>query len=232
MKTTVFIPAKNEEARIARCLERLDARTCVPVVLVNDTTDKTVEIARHFGAAVIETEVPGKLPALQNALRLMHHEVQRTGVAVIDADTVPLFPRTWLGALTQAVGTSPTMVVGPIIWQPSDVKCFPDRALRTVHGEIVSRRPESVLVNEANMFFLPNDIILEEILALRHVYPGEGIAIRDRFTGFGGAYERAGLGASVLTSDRFLPKKFRQRKDWRERYRERAPEGSIAPWNP
>ena len=229
MKTTVFIPAKNEEARIARCLERLDARTCDPVVLVNDTTDRTVEIARNFGAVVIETHVPGKLPAIQNAMRLMHHEVQRTGVAVIDADTVPLFPKTWLRALTQPVGTSPTMVVGPVIWQPSGFKCIPDRALRTVRGELVSRRPESSLVNEANMFFLPDGTILEDMLALRHVFPGEGVAMRASFTDHGGTYKRAGLRASVLTSDRFLSKKFRDRKDWRERYRERAPEGSIEP---
>ena len=229
MKTTVLIPAKNEEARIARCLERLDARTCDPVVLVNDTTDRTVEVARHFGAVVIETDVPGKLPALQNALRLMHHEVRRTGVAILDADTVPLFPKTWLRSLTQPVGTSPTMVVGPVIWHPSELRRIPDRTVRTVRGEMVSRRPNSTLVNEANMFFLPDGTILEEMLALRHVYPGEGIAIRNCFTDNGGTYERAGLRASVLSSDRFLSKRFRDRKDWLARYRERAPEGSITP---
>lgn len=231
MKTTVLIPAKNEEARIARCLERLDARTCDPVVLVNDTTDNTAEVARSYGASVINTEVPGKLPALQHALRLMHHEVRRTGVAILDADTVPLFPKMWLRKLTQPVGTSPTMVVGPVAWVPSSTKLVPDRALRTVRGEMVSRRPASTLVNEANMFLLPNDTILEEMLALKHVFPGEGVAIRDCFTDLGGTYERAGLGACVLTSDRFLPK-FRDRKDWLARYRERAPEGSVAPTRP
>jgi len=229
MKTTVLIPAKNEEARIARCLERLDARTCDPVVLVNDTTDRTVEVARHFGAVVIETDVPGKLPALQNALRLMHHEVRRTGVAILDADTVPLFPKTWLRALTQPVGTSPTMVVGPVIWHPSELRRIPDRTVRTVRGEMVSRRPNSTLVNEANMFFLPDGTILEDMLAIRHVFPGEGVAMRASFTDHGGTYKRAGLRASVLSSDRFLSKRFRDRKDWLERYRERAPEGSVAP---
>lgn len=75
---TVIIPANNEEAYLARCLEALMASepaNCPVQVLVvaNACTDRTVEVARSFETAaarigwalqVIDLATPGKLHAL------------------------------------------------------------------------------------------------------------------------------------------------------------------------
>jgi glycosyltransferase involved in cell wall biosynthesis len=57
MEFSVIIPAKNEEANIARCLDSLrrmeyDGNLYEVIVVDNGSSDKTVEIARQKGAAV------------------------------------------------------------------------------------------------------------------------------------------------------------------------------------
>jgi hypothetical protein len=66
---SVVIPAHNESAVLAATLERLLAGT-VPgefdvIVVPNACTDATAAIARAAGVTVIETPVPGKVPALR-----------------------------------------------------------------------------------------------------------------------------------------------------------------------
>lgn len=59
----VIIPACNEEACIAAVLEELlaeiDGATCVVAVGVNDSLDRTAEIARQYPVAVAETSERG-----------------------------------------------------------------------------------------------------------------------------------------------------------------------------
>lgn len=75
---TVIIPANNEEAYLARCLDALMAsepadRAVQVLVVANACTDRTVEVARSFEPAaarigwalqVIDLATPGKLHAL------------------------------------------------------------------------------------------------------------------------------------------------------------------------
>ncbi|MFB9378522.1 glycosyltransferase [Kineococcus gynurae] len=63
---SVVIPAHDEAAVVARCLEALDPARgdLVVVVVANACTDATAEIARGFGVEVVETDVPGKAHAL------------------------------------------------------------------------------------------------------------------------------------------------------------------------
>ena len=60
---SVIVPARNEEASLATCLESLVSQPGVPfeIIVVNDhSTDRTQEIARSFaGVHVIEA---GPLP--------------------------------------------------------------------------------------------------------------------------------------------------------------------------
>jgi len=89
----VLIPAHNEERVIRRCLEAIaaDRRLCDTVLVVADRcTDATAEIARTFGARVLErgqAEEPGRAAARQAGL-----EHARTldwdAVLMLDADSV------------------------------------------------------------------------------------------------------------------------------------------------
>jgi glycosyltransferase involved in cell wall biosynthesis len=82
---SVVIPAHNEESVLAATLERLLAGT-VPgefdvIVVPNACTDATAEIARAAGVTVIETPVPGKVPAIR-----------------LGDDACQVFPRVYLDA--------------------------------------------------------------------------------------------------------------------------------------
>jgi len=57
VKLSALVCAHNEEARLAECLRRLEF--CDEIVVVADRcTDRTQEIARHFGARVIDGIFP------------------------------------------------------------------------------------------------------------------------------------------------------------------------------
>jgi glycosyltransferase involved in cell wall biosynthesis len=65
---SVVIPAHNEEAVLGRCLDALRSGArpgdFATVVVCNGCTDRTAEIARRAGVAVLETPRPGKAGAL------------------------------------------------------------------------------------------------------------------------------------------------------------------------
>lgn len=58
----VTITAYNEQELIGRALRRLPSDEVEPIVATNGSTDETADIARRFGAEVIELEERGKLP--------------------------------------------------------------------------------------------------------------------------------------------------------------------------
>ena len=62
-------PVKNEEANLAKCLERLD-RFAEVVVIDSDSRDATKDIARSFGAKVINFEWDGRYPKKRNWMLL------------------------------------------------------------------------------------------------------------------------------------------------------------------
>lgn len=62
MKISVVIPAYNEENYIESCMHHLQMQTVTPyeiIVVDNNSTDKTAEMARKFGAKVIEEKQQG-----------------------------------------------------------------------------------------------------------------------------------------------------------------------------
>ena len=89
---SVVVPARDEEGRLGRCLERVvDAPHVVEVIVVDDeSTDASAEVARGCGATVV---TGGKLPAgwagkcwaLQQGIEAASGE----WVVTLDADTVP-----------------------------------------------------------------------------------------------------------------------------------------------
>jgi cellulose synthase/poly-beta-1,6-N-acetylglucosamine synthase-like glycosyltransferase len=93
MRFLVLIPAYNEESVIGRCLQAIedDRRERDSVLVVADRcTDSTAEIARAFGATVLERhpdEQPGRAAARQAGLEAARG-LEWDAVVMLDADSV------------------------------------------------------------------------------------------------------------------------------------------------
>lgn len=91
---SVIIPAYNEEKYLPDCLEALrhqDFPLPYEIIVVdNKSTDKTPEIARKFGAKVINESQKGLLVSRDKGIRNAKGEI----IAITDADT--LVPKNWL----------------------------------------------------------------------------------------------------------------------------------------
>ncbi len=88
MRISVIVPAFNEEQQIAGCLEALKAQTVVPdeiIVVDNNSSDKTAEIAKAHGATVVFEARPGITPARNAGFNKASGDI----LARCDADTRP-----------------------------------------------------------------------------------------------------------------------------------------------
>lgn len=81
---SIVVPVKNEEANLARCLERL-SRFSEVIVVDSSSTDKTPQIVEDFGARYINFEWNGQYPKKRNWL-LLNHELANEWVLFLDAD--------------------------------------------------------------------------------------------------------------------------------------------------
>lgn len=84
LPVTVAVPVKNEEANIALCLERL-GRFAEIVVIDSASKDRTREIAKKFGARVVDFRWDGKYPKKRNWF-LLNAPPQQPWVLFLDAD--------------------------------------------------------------------------------------------------------------------------------------------------
>lgn len=81
---TVAIPVRNEEASLPACLNRL-SRFAEIVVIDSASTDRTREIARDFGARVVEFKWDGRYPKKRNWF-LLNAPPTQPWVLFLDAD--------------------------------------------------------------------------------------------------------------------------------------------------
>ena len=121
---SVVIPAFNEQAYIGACLDSLadqDYRGRVEWVVVdNNCTDRTADIARSRGAVVVAESRPGVIWARQAGLQAASGDY----VITTDADTT--FPRDWLSRIDEACRAHPEamLIAGPCayvegpVWGP------------------------------------------------------------------------------------------------------------------
>jgi glycosyltransferase involved in cell wall biosynthesis len=100
-KLTAIVIVRDEEHCLARCLESVAPIADELVVLDSGSTDKTVAIARSFGARVEVTDWPGYGPQKNRALALARGE----WILSIDADERVTLE---LAAEIQTVVRSPT----------------------------------------------------------------------------------------------------------------------------
>lgn len=93
MKVSVVIPTYNEEKGIAACLDCLVNQEEKPdeIILVdNNCSDKTAQIAKKYGVCVVTEEAQGMIPARNKGFNSAQYEI----IARTDADTH--VPKNWI----------------------------------------------------------------------------------------------------------------------------------------
>jgi glycosyltransferase involved in cell wall biosynthesis len=141
---SIIVPARNEEASLAACLESLVVQTGVSfeIIVVNDhSTDRTAEIARSFiGAHIVKVIDAPVLPEgwIGKNFALFTGAKQATGSWLLftDADTVHL-----PGSLTKALAEAEKNSAQMLSYSPEqEVQTFWEKALMpVVFAELASR---------------------------------------------------------------------------------------------
>lgn len=106
-KVSVVIPAFNEEHYLPQCLESIKKQTFKDfeiVVVDNNSTDKTAEVAKQYGARVVCEPVQGMTPARERGFKEAKAEI----IARTDADII--VPPHWLETIYQAFLDHPDVV--------------------------------------------------------------------------------------------------------------------------
>ena len=112
MKISVVIPAYNEEALLPECLRTLRSQTRQPdeiIVVDNNSTDATAQIARAHGVRVVKEVKQGIMPAVFTGITKSKGDV----IARCDADSV--LPEEWLEKIETTLKSNPNAagVTGP-----------------------------------------------------------------------------------------------------------------------
>ncbi len=83
---TIAIPVRNEEQNLPKCLAHIGTDLAVQVVVIDSgSTDRTVEIAKEWGAEVINFAWDGKFPKKRNWYLRTHRPLTKW-VMFLDAD--------------------------------------------------------------------------------------------------------------------------------------------------
>lgn len=105
---SVVIPAYNEEPYISACLASLEKQDFTGkyeiIVVDNNSTDRTAQIAAQHGATVISEQRQGVAIARQTGF--MHAKAPI--IASTDADSI--VPENWLSIIAEKFATTPSLV--------------------------------------------------------------------------------------------------------------------------
>ncbi|MFC5412535.1 glycosyltransferase family 2 protein [Larkinella bovis] len=83
---TIAIPVRNEEKNLPTCLEAIGPELAKQIVIIDSgSTDRTPEIARAYGADVVDFVWDGKFPKKRNWY-LRNHTPKTRWVLFLDAD--------------------------------------------------------------------------------------------------------------------------------------------------
>ncbi len=111
MKVSVIIPAYNEERYIRKCLESLlkqEEKADEIIVVDNNSSDKTREVAKSYGVRVIKEKKQGRSYARSAGFNNARYEI----IARVDADTT--VPKDWILKIKKHFGDKNTNVIfGP-----------------------------------------------------------------------------------------------------------------------
>jgi glycosyltransferase involved in cell wall biosynthesis len=104
---SVIIPAYNEEAYIGRllaCLKQQTYKNFEILVVDNNSTDKTADIAKSFGARVVEETTQGMIAARERGF------TEATGEIILRTDADTLVPPHWVETFYKAFKNHPDVV--------------------------------------------------------------------------------------------------------------------------
>jgi len=172
-EVSVIVPARNEEALLATCLESLVSQTGVEfeIIVVNDhSTDRTGEIAASFaGVRVIEAgPLPPGWTGKNNAVACGARQALGEWLLFTDADTVHL-----PGSLSRALDEAKQHEVEMLSYSPEQIAVtFWERAiLPVVFAELARQYPPSKVSDPASPIAAANG---QFILIRRGTYDAIG----------------------------------------------------------
>jgi len=113
MKVSIVIPAYNEEKCLGQCLKSIVEQIDQPdevIVVDNNSTDKTAEIAKQFGAKVVKEEKQGMIFARNRGFNEAKYEI----MARCDADTI--LPKDWIKKIKKNFRKNINALTGPVIF--------------------------------------------------------------------------------------------------------------------
>jgi glycosyltransferase involved in cell wall biosynthesis len=172
---SIIVPARNEEASLAACLESLVAQTGVAfeIIVVDDhSTDRTREIASRFserGVRVIEADsLPSEWTGKNNALITGSRVARGEWLLFTDADTVHL-----PGSLVRALAEARDNHVDMLSYSPEQiVATFWEKAvLPVVFAELARQYPPAKVSDPASTTAAANG---QFILIRRAAYDAVG----------------------------------------------------------
>lgn len=126
---SVLMCARNEEELLPLSLKSImNQKSCLHyevIVVDNDSTDRTSEIALQFTPNVFKCEERGKVPSLKEGLRYSSGQI----IAFADADTI--YPANWISSLCTIFSNSEKC---QLAFGSSDLGCgVRNRAVITGH---------------------------------------------------------------------------------------------------
>jgi len=137
MKISIIVPARNEEQHIADCLRSLKDQTYTGdheiIVVDNNSTDKTAEIAHSFGVRVISaTKERNVFYARQAGADASKGDI------IVQADGDTLYPRHWLEKIAKKFEQHPEAVAlsGRFLYREKFAWAFVEIPLRNLMNKI------------------------------------------------------------------------------------------------
>jgi glycosyltransferase involved in cell wall biosynthesis len=240
MKLPVIIPAHNEEALLPRALAALPADLVEPIVIPNGCGDRTEMIAREAGATVLSLPEASKMRAIQAGIHFLGCRAMEP-MLLLDADSHPIFPRFWPGAMVRATRLidAPAITVGPVVLRggPGLAANMARSAFRYTQQYRNRTNPEGGSFGGANTaFHLKKKDVVDAILGLDDYWPGEDEAIKDVIMGSGGSSYKSPSPLAGVASDADRQLGLRERiligrqgatESFTESYAKDCPQGAI-----
>lgn len=186
MSIPVIIPARNEAEHIGIALDSLSrqAHEVDPIVIINDSTDRTADIALATGATVLESK-RGKIPAIQEGLR--HLGKRALGpMLILDADCRPV-SKQWSSRMSNELSDlpneDPAIIWGPYVFKgeinPALGAFFTATSMQVSWADRHKDKPRTIRGGNIGLH-MKKDELLEAMLVLGNYWPRDDVAVFDR----------------------------------------------------
>ena len=179
MKISIIVPAYNEEKYIGKCLESIARQNEKPdeiIIVDNNCTDKTVEIAKKFGAIIVKEKKQGMISARNAGFNNAKYEI----LGRIDADTI--LPSDWVLKVKEnfknqsVVALSGPIYVGTKISYLASIAIFKLLSLFILHNALFG---PNITLRKSAWENIKNDVCLDE----KRVHEDIDLAIHVAFLG-------------------------------------------------